>query len=657
MAADFCFNGKSFDVFATHLNTFREPASAMGENGQKPEGNGDSVSLNGNEGGKHNGSGDGKQSPRDVITKEQEDSAVGRHIGDGSTEPPISSSHHPTPKYACRKHDLVVSRYCYDCDSVLCAECALTVHRGHIYEEVALAANRCREAVNERLSHMRLLHDLSRVSLEAVETRKTHILQQTDTATSEINRQFDDMVAALQARREELLDRLAELSVCKLRLLCEQEQALSCVVKSIEELTSRVEGALAESGDEELINMQQQLEALMCQENAKHAQIPRLPVEVPDIVVDIHCLEDVKRICQAGSQVYRSNFSGEGTKTAAVGKEACFSLRSSAPVPQPAAIKAVLVSLADSSVVVPMKVSCHECSTLCQVTYTPKVRGRHHICAEENGKAIAGSPLELFVSIELSLMATEGRNIGAFQYPTALDFSSKDLAFVSQRDTDHIAVRTRHGKKVQDLKNMKFKNCWGISIDSEDNMYVTSPHSISKFGSDGRFIKTVGEKGTQPGEFDNPRGIRVIGKKLYVCDRDNSRIQVFSTGLQLLEVIANKATKWITDIAGSSDGRLYVIGQGVPSIQVFSADHTSSSSIHHKELSYPAGICFNSIRQQLFVVDCDSSGTSVFVFELDGQFVTKMCVKGSSGVCHGVTVDRDGFVYVCDGSKNVIHVL
>ena len=559
--------------------------------------------------------------------------------------------------YTCRKHDLVVSRYCYDCSSILCVECAQTVHRDHIYEDVKLAANRCREAVNERLAHMRTMHDHSRASLEAVETRKTHILQQTDTATGEINRQFDDMVSALEKRREELLDHLAELSVCKLRLLCEQEQALSSVSKNIEALVSRVEGALAASGDEELINMQQQLDALMCQEAANHAEIPPLPVEVPDIVVDIHCLEDIKRTCQAGTQVYRSNFSGEGTKTAVVGKEACFSLRSSAPVPHLAAIKAVLVSLVESSVVVPMKVSCHKCSTLCQVTYSPKIRGRHHIFAEEGGRVTAGSPLEVFVSIELSQMASEGRCIGSLQYPTAIDFSSKDLAFVSQRDSDHIAVRTRQGKKVQDLKNMTFKNCWCVSIDSEDNIYITSPHSISKFGSDWKFIKTVGEMGNEPGQFDNPRGIRVIGKNLFVCDRDNSRIQVFSTGLQLLDVIANKATKWITDIAGSSDGRLYAIGQGSPCIQVFSADHTYSSSIHHKELSYPAGICFNPIRQQLFVVDCESSGASVFMFGLDGQFVTKLCVERSSGVCHGISIDKDGFVYVCDGSKNVIHIL
>ena len=563
----------------------------------------------------------------------------------------------PKARYTCRKHDIVVSRYCYDCNSILCAECAQTAHRGHTYEDVTLAANRCRETVKERLEHMKSIDSFTRASLESVELRKTHILEQTEMAASEINKQFDQIAAVLQQRREELLDRLAEMSVRKMKSLCEQEQALSLVVKSVEELSSRVQNVMAVSGDEELINMQQQLEVLMNQEAAKHAHIPRLPVEVPDIIVDVHCLEEVKNICRAGTRVYQSNFSGEGIARAAVGKEACFSLRCSTSVPQPAGVKAVLVSVADNSVVVPMKVSSHECSTVYQVTYTPKVRGHHHICAEENGKVIGGSPLDVFVSIEVDQMGAVNRTIGALHCPTALDFSSKDLALISQQDTDYIAVRTRLGKKVQEIKNARFRSCWGITIDNEDNIYVSVPHSVIKLDKDGRLIKMVGEKGAQHGEFDNPRGIHVIGKKLYVCDRDNSRIQVFTLGLQLLGVIKDKATKWATDVAGSSDGRLYVIGQGVPSVQVFTADHVYSSSIHHQDLSFPAAICFNPIQQQLFVVDCNSSGTCVFVFGLDGQFIATLPVEGSSGVSYGIATDIDGFVYVCDGSKNLIHVL
>ena len=587
-------------------------------------------------------------SPNEQITSQT--SACG---SDASVRGPTP----PKARYTCRKHDIVVSRYCYDCNSILCAECAQTAHRGHTYEDVTLAANRCRETVNERLEHMKSIDSFTRASLESVELRKTHILEQTEMAASEINKQFDQIAAALQERREQLLDCLAELSVRKMKSLCEQEQALSLVVKSVEELSSRVQNVMAVSGDEELINMQQQLDVLMNQEAAKHAHIPRLPVEVPDIIVDVHCLEEVKSICRAGTRVYQSNFSGEGIAHAAVGREACFSLRCSTSLPQPAGVKAVLVSVADSSVVVPMKVSSHECSTVYQVTYTPKVRGRHQICAEENGKVIGGSPLDVFVSIEVDQMGAVNRTIGALQCPTALDFSSKDLALISQQDTDYIAVRTRLGKKVQEIKNARFRSCWGITIDNEDNIYVSVPHSVIKLDKDGRLIKMVGEKGPQHGEFDNPRGIHVIGKKLYVCDRDNSRIQVFSLDLQLLGVIKDKATKWATDVAGSSDGRLYVIGQGVPSVQVFTADHVYSSSIHHQDLSYPAAICFNPIQQKLFVVDCNSSGTCVFVFSLDGQLVAKFLVEGSSGVSYGIATDIDGFVYVCDGSKHLIHVL
>ena len=651
-------SSKTFSSFATldvndHSTLRESPVETSERRIGKPESS-EGVSRTKNEG--YNGTtSESSYTNVGASPAEHDDTSATAGSAAGSTEE--EAGLRPKVTYTCRIHDVPLSRYCYDCNTIICAECALVVHRGHVCEDVALAANRCREIVSERLRHMRSIRTFTRASLEAVELRKTDIVGQTNMATGEINKQFDDMVSALQERREELLDRLAELSVVKLKSLCDQEQSLTSVVQSIERLTARVEKAMAVSGDEELINMHQQFEVLMNQEADRHVHIPRLPVEVPDIVVDIHCLEEVKGLCRTRSQVYRSNFSGEGIACAALGKEATFSLRSSTPVPQTAGIKVVLQSLVDSSVVVPMRVSSHEGSSVYQVTYTPKIRGRHQICAEENGAGIVGSPLDVFVNIELSQMGAVNRTIGPLQCPTALDFNGKDLALITQRDTEHLAVRTRHGKKVQDIKNARFRSCWGVTVDSDDNVYVSSAHGITKLSSDGRVIKMVGDKGTRPGEFDNPRGTHIINKKLYVCDRDNGRIQVFSTGLQLLEVISDAATKWASDVAGSPDGRLYVIGQGVPSIQVFTADHAYCNSIRHPDLSYPAAICFSPLQQRLFVVDCDSSGTCVFVFGLDGQFVTKWCVEGSSGVSYGIAADRDGFVYVCDGSKNLIHVL
>jgi DNA-binding beta-propeller fold protein YncE len=51
---------------------------------------------------------------------------------------------------------------------------------------------------------------------------------------------------------------------------------------------------------------------------------------------------------------------------------------------------------------------------------------------------------------------------------------------------------------------------------------------VLKFDKTGKFIKTWGGKGTEPGKFDVAHGIAVDAKGLlWVADRENSRIQVF----------------------------------------------------------------------------------------------------------------------------------
>ena len=49
---------------------------------------------------------------------------------------------------------------------------------------------------------------------------------------------------------------------------------------------------------------------------------------------------------------------------------------------------------------------------------------------------------------------------------------------------------------------------------------------ISVFTSKGDFLRSIGSKGTEPGQFDRPFGLAIRSGVLYVCDYGNSRLQV-----------------------------------------------------------------------------------------------------------------------------------
>src|SRR5215472_4299459 len=53
---------------------------------------------------------------------------------------------------------------------------------------------------------------------------------------------------------------------------------------------------------------------------------------------------------------------------------------------------------------------------------------------------------------------------------------------------------------------------------------------VAKFDKDGNFVKSWGERGTQPGNFNTPHSIVVDNNDtIYVADRGNSRIQTFDS--------------------------------------------------------------------------------------------------------------------------------
>jgi 6-bladed beta-propeller len=70
-----------------------------------------------------------------------------------------------------------------------------------------------------------------------------------------------------------------------------------------------------------------------------------------------------------------------------------------------------------------------------------------------------------------------------------------------------------------------------VAWDSTGNIYVSDGYGnsrIAKFDKNGKFIKSWGSRGTEPGQFNIPHTIAIDAQNnVYVGDRENKRIQVF----------------------------------------------------------------------------------------------------------------------------------
>ena len=88
--------------------------------------------------------------------------------------------------------------------------------------------------------------------------------------------------------------------------------------------------------------------------------------------------------------------------------------------------------------------------------------------------------------------------------------------------------------------NGRFRQPTDVAWDSQGNIYITDGYvnsRVAKYDKNGDWVKSWGEPGNGPGQFNTPHAI-VIDRNdnVYVGDRGNRRVQVFNTDGKLLRM-------------------------------------------------------------------------------------------------------------------------
>jgi hypothetical protein len=87
-----------------------------------------------------------------------------------------------------------------------------------------------------------------------------------------------------------------------------------------------------------------------------------------------------------------------------------------------------------------------------------------------------------------------------------------------------------------------FRQPTDVAWDSQGNTYITDGYinsRVAKYDRNGDWVKSWGERGTNPGQFRLPHAIAVDQQNnVYVGDRSNRRIQVFDTDGRFLRMFS-----------------------------------------------------------------------------------------------------------------------
>ena len=302
-------------------------------------------------------------------------------------------------------------------------------------------------------------------------------------------------------------------------------------------------------------------------------------------------------------------------------------------------------------VVVEQKTTATYCTS-----FTAVSRGHHKLHIAIGGVEVEGSPCDITVYPDPHQLKKPIGEIPNRANVWGTAVNSRGQIIASDFTRNEVVTMDKEGEVIS---SFDCRDPTGITVDSEDNVYVSCVDRIEKFTSDGAHIKTVGKSGHKEGEFISAEGLAYHKGHIYVCDTLNNRIQVLDTDLNFVKIIGCEGSANIEfshpwDIEFDSAGRAYIADKNNDRVQVIDVKRGGFLKVigHSGKLSRPTGVTV--VGEFVYVSDDQHSRVAVFR-AVTGEFVTSFGghsdgkgkkYKGPFRICSGK--GQHCFIYVFD---------
>ena len=565
------------------------------------------------------------------------------------------------PPSTCKDHDQPMSLFCFDCNRLICRDCIVIDHKEHKYDFVKKAAPTTKEKLNESLAPLKEIQVSLDAATNTVRSTKSDVETQGASTATAIKRSFDKLHEIIEQRKREMLEKASSVTKRKLDRLTIQEKGFDVASGMIHSLVDFVEQNIENATEEELMTIHMQVLNRVKEETRKHqcSSADLQPVEKANMMVQVDCERELKKICQEKANLLEFSVEGGGKISADVGKPTTIQVMCKSM--NPFTIESKLASVRGTVRGIVQKKE-HD---VYEIELVPKVRDRYKMEITVNGLPVAGSPFPVFMKICPTQLSKPVKVIGGVNKPLGVAVNSAGEIIVAERTGDVVVLNT-NGQGINAIQKSDhgFKELKSVAVDKDDNIFVTDLGSKKLFKFNRKFELVTVVQREQGMELFDPQGVTVCGEQVVVGCRSPPSLYIFNNNL-VLNMKVNLKRFGITDViavtvANDEPDNLYICDYRGGCVHVLSLKGQVELlySFGKGQLTHPRSI-YIMISDGLVYVS-DWSKNAVFVFTKEGKFVTSFGSIGSTegqfaGPC-GLVVDSDGILYVCDILNNRVQL-
>ena len=259
-----------------------------------------------------------------------------------------------------------------------------------------------------------------------------------------------------------------------------------------------------------------------------------------------------------GSVVRYGQFKATGDKTS-------FDLCSAAPLSSEQ-VSCQLSPVADPTLVVRCVV--HQVTPgSFEVHYSPPTAGLHQLRVQVGGTDILDTPLNVEV-----MPRRAGQTFTDLSHPAGLAITKEGHLIVAEHGKHCITIiDPTNGRKIRSFGQrgsgqVQFNNPRGVAVTQDGRIVVAerNNHRLQVLTAEGAFIATVGSEGSQPLQFECPWDVAVDHNgKVFVAEIENNRVQVLNADLTYSHCFGSKGAqpgefKFPCGITIDGSGMVYV---------------------------------------------------------------------------------------------------